>query len=75
MTTLPSVSALALLAGLSPGAPLPLPKETPPTHAGLLGTWKAEWDGGKYLITFGPCGVYGPARPAVVASATPVRGG
>jgi hypothetical protein len=51
--------ALTLLASLSPGAPLPLPKEAPPTHAGLLGTWKAEWSGGAYLITFGPRGVYG----------------
>jgi hypothetical protein len=58
-----SISALVLLAGLSPGAPLPLPKETPPTHTGLLGTWKAEWDGGKYLITFGPRGVYGARTP------------
>jgi hypothetical protein len=51
--------ALTLLASLSPGAPLPLPKEAPPTHAGLLGTWKAEWSGGAYVITFGPRGVYG----------------
>jgi hypothetical protein len=55
--------ALVLLVGLSPGAPLPLPEETPPTHAGLLGTWKAEWDGEKYLITFGPRGVYGARTP------------
>jgi hypothetical protein len=60
---LPTCAFAALLAGLSPAAPLPCPKGTPPTHAELLGTWEARWDGGTYLITFGPRGVYGARTP------------